>query len=148
MGTLVLTAEGQAGHTLSVEAPQRGGRRMAEMTFYDPLTPEESAYHFSRSCHLVSVLKTASSEDLIKARVDTPGGGPQASRMEQAGVYVKQSSLKPLRRGEGVRLGSHLSHPVDAPGRVGGQWADPRPDRVKEAAGAVEKSSVFGATRT
>ena len=95
MGTLVLTAEGQAGHTLSVEAPQRGGRRMAEMTFYDPLTPEESAYHFSRSCHLVSVLKTASSEDLIKARVDTPGGGPQASRMEQAGVYVKQSSLKP-----------------------------------------------------
>lgn len=45
MGTLVLTEEGQAGHTLSVEAPQCRGRRMAEMTFYDPLTPEESAYH-------------------------------------------------------------------------------------------------------
>lgn len=41
------------------------------MTFSDSLTPEESAY-----CFGLSSLKAASAEDLIKARVNTPGGGP------------------------------------------------------------------------
>lgn len=89
--------------------------------------------HFWLSCHLVSGLKIASLEDLIKARVDAPGGGPQGSRV---GVGGRLSELElpeaaaPRNCSEAGRVGgwaeavplsfSGLSHSVAAPGRVGG----------------------------
>ena len=74
-------------------------------------------------------LKTASSEDLIKARVDTPGGGLQASRVGMGGRPSElelPEAAAPRNCSEAGRMGgwaetiplsfSGLSHPLAVPG--------------------------------
>lgn len=101
-------------------------------------------------------LKTASSEDLIKARVDTPGGGLQASRVGMGG---RPSELElpevaaPRNCSEAGRMGgwaeaiplsfSGLSHPLAAPGRVGGSGLM---EALMEGLGASKENPIFGAT--